>query len=248
MWSPLSVVNGNVKMEESLAIASSHAYQFSGGELITAFNNNPNLLNLKNDYSIWGQRDSISGEKIPVHMRYAIDLKPMSYTTVAVSDEDVKDYNKKYNTTLKGQESTTYDISAWDWREVLYRMAEDYYKYNHLDDFELRLIKANGSLYPSGRTGYETYYTDIQGFWRQLYNPKPEEKDRENYYESGDNKHWNKNVYEAPHLLNFWIDFLDSGDIAKYNVKNIGSRSKSINDSNVKSIYFRETPDIIFVD
>lgn len=29
-------------------------------------------------------------------------------------------------------------------------------------------------------------------------------------------------------------------------MKNVGSRSKSINDTNVKSIYFRETPSVVF--
>jgi hypothetical protein len=50
-------------------------------------------------------------------------------------------------------------------------MAMDYYKYNILDEFELRVAEANPELYPTGRTGYEQYYTDIQGFWRDLYNP-----------------------------------------------------------------------------
>jgi hypothetical protein len=59
---------------------SSADYAFSGSELITAFNNSPNLLNLRNDYSVWGERTSISGAKIPVHMRYAIDKKPVRYT------------------------------------------------------------------------------------------------------------------------------------------------------------------------
>jgi len=45
-------------------------------------------------------------------------------------------------------------------------MALDYYKYNFLSDFELRVAKANGDLYPTGRTGYEIYYIDLQGFWR----------------------------------------------------------------------------------
>jgi hypothetical protein len=44
-------------------------------------------------------------------------------------------------------------------------MALDYFKYNHLDDFELRLAKANPQYY-NGQTGYENYYTDLQGFWR----------------------------------------------------------------------------------
>jgi len=56
MWSPTN--SGEKKIaQENL----SYAYVFSGSELITAFNNNPNLLNLRNDYSIWGERESISG-------------------------------------------------------------------------------------------------------------------------------------------------------------------------------------------
>jgi hypothetical protein len=45
-------------------------------------------------------------------------------------------------------------------------MAKDYYKYNILEDFELKVAEANPDLYPTGRTGYEQYYIDIQGFWR----------------------------------------------------------------------------------
>jgi hypothetical protein len=39
-------------------------------------------------------------------------------------------------------------------------MAQDYYKYNYLDDFELRIIKHNPHFY-TGQTGYEKYYIDI---------------------------------------------------------------------------------------
>jgi hypothetical protein len=62
-----------------LALLSATAYQFSGSELIVSFNNNPNLMNLRNDFSIWGERTGVSGAAIPVHMRYAIDTKPISY-------------------------------------------------------------------------------------------------------------------------------------------------------------------------
>jgi hypothetical protein len=69
---------------------------------------------------------------------------------------------------------------------------------------------------------------------------------------SSDNvkKYWNRAVYEYPETINFWFDFLDSerGELAQFSVKTIGSRSKSINDTNVKSIYFRETPSVIFTD
>jgi hypothetical protein len=48
--------------------------------LITAYQNTPNLLNLRNDFSIWGKRD----DDIPIHLRYAIDHKPTTYATIEV--------------------------------------------------------------------------------------------------------------------------------------------------------------------
>jgi hypothetical protein len=44
-----------------------------------------------------------------------------------------------------------------DWREIIYRMALDYNKYNHLDNYTSKLINANKDmgLYQNGYTGYE---------------------------------------------------------------------------------------------
>jgi hypothetical protein len=77
-------------------------------------------------------------------------------------------------------------------------MGNDYYKYAHiLDDFELKLIKANPEFI-TGKTGYENYYLDlISDNWRNLYNPEIAIED-EDYYHDGDYKYWNKMVYLAP--------------------------------------------------
>jgi len=103
MWSPAATTS-NAPMSQALALASTHSYMFSGSELITAFNNNPNLLNLKNDYSIWGERESVSGAKIPVHIRYAIDRKPKQYTKIFVEDnnKELQTYNNNYKVNVKG--------------------------------------------------------------------------------------------------------------------------------------------------
>ena len=286
-WSPeKSSKENNEKYVESLAVASSTAYTFSEGELISAFNNNPNLINVRNDYSIWGERNGISGAKIPVHMRYAIDEKPIQYTTIGVDNKNSQNgldpalirYNTKHGTNIDGQISETYSILTCDWREIIYRMAQDFYKYAHiLDDFNLRVIQANSNIYPTGQTGYEHYYIDILSKWRELYDPEiyskytqvkeDLDKDPDNkeliekvklleeqssqYYNNGDNLYWNKNVYEHPELLNFWFDFMDpeeNSELEQFNVKNIGLRTKTINDTNIKSIYFRETPSVIFVE
>lgn len=71
------------------------------------------------------------------------------------------------------------------------------------------------------------------------------------YYNNADydtTTFWNHNI-DNPETLNFWFDFLDTeGEISKYSNQAIGNRPKAENDSNVKAIYYRETPDVIIVN
>ena len=251
-WSPEKKdTDGNiyVNLEEEIS------YTFNNGYLVTAFNNNPNISNLRNDFSVSGERIGILGQPIAVHMRYAIDRKPKKYNSISVesSHPELKDYNTTYGTNIIGQTSKLYDIKDYDWREIIYQMAKDYYKYGHiLSDFEARLVAANPE-FSFGKTGYENYYSDLisKSNWRYLYNPtlEPEDEEYENYYHTKDShNYWNKTVYKAPQNLNFWFDFLDDSALSQYDVKNIGCRPKSINDSSVKAIYFRETPSVLFID
>ena len=540
LWTPVISNKEEEEYVENLAMTSSYAYMFSEGELITSFNNNPNLTNLKNDYSIWGTRTSIKGTEVPIHLRYAIDDKPIFYknkegkaylTDLSILEKlkaeaktqviesiheriqnytlrydvpeklpkprkqkdgswspgwwDIRDWHDYYyllthtipsysmkwyskdgyngcvpansldidygrdnvddwyvwllvhyhNTNIyelghgskgipegEGHDRTLYEsyynkdgkmvttfvldefgnritkkftspysgcsdthtylsflendvkangntvyfynpafpsydniedlledqiekeyeeylnsdmINVVDWREIIYQMALDYYKYGREETFELDLAERNSPFYENGITGYENYYTDLQGFWRQLYYPihltlidynkkrsaaesdkifiesfstetpineinnqynsfvaldaifqdyfiegeldenkrkdfhdalikKLSEIDRliskyttlieevnqevEYYYQKDElNQYWRKDVYESPQSLNFWFDFLDTdGELAQYCIQNVGRRPKVVNDSSVKSIYFRDTPDIIF--
>lgn len=94
-----------------------------------------------------------------------------------------------------------YHIHIVDWREVIYQMALDFFAgqgcsannpiYTWVDvengaigervpeicctdpdHFLYEVGQRNPYYYPTGYTGYEQYYTDLQGFWRQLYNPE----------------------------------------------------------------------------
>ena len=201
-----------------------------------------------------------------------------------------------------------------DWREIIFQMARDYRLHNHDDDFYLKVRTTNGLdfnnewYYPNGRTGYEQYYIDMEGFWRQLYCPPKlfnelyangswtnKTANGQYYYNTGEikadsdkaiyfsksegilynitnyttelqngetwyehwkqnqdvNDGWNYEIINSPATLNFWFDFLDANeetDLIKYSVPAIGDRAKSVNDSMVKAIYFRETPTAIFTD
>ena len=603
MWSSGEDANSVGQVEQSKARNTANAYIFKDNQIITAMSNNPNLMNLRNDYSIWGERTGTSGAKLPIHMRYAIDKKPtyykafdgtiyatgkdvfqkIEYTTLqqifSQYFDDIKGFKLAHGTppeltapiqmadgswtpgwwdirdwaafyklltattedppyTMKwystGDETgyqwvtvpnlmgTTWSGYAWlliyyytsnfahtkgyatghgasqsisgststctlhysyyrpdgsiatdiyedadgnpvtkeytdpyrgctdthtylkfltedtvpgaksvyfynpdfpshdsyeqlvtevsikyyeaigkikyvDWREIIYQMGLDYYEHNTSDTFELDIIANNPIFYSTGQTGYERYYIDLQGFWRQLYNPtlaidiadkemdkiiaqnnidnlksnistlqasiKDYNERRESltadeltalnkavidlksaeealrlaeieldkiklklnkYYDTipdyyyynlpkddliitykgivssraaldtidnaqegdcyflsndsedkvdlkgdiymliidkeknptwqkinnTDNKtYWLRDVYEHPESLNFWFDFLDTeGQLQQFNVKNIGSRSKTVNETTIKSIYFRETPAVVFTD
>lgn len=441
LWNNI-INNQDEEYVNSASQSSSVIYSFEDNNLITAFQNNPTLNNLKNDYTIWGKRKTVSGTEIPVHYRCAIDQKPLYYKAydgkIYISDEnlfnsliakmredlkndligkaknfklsydklnkwtnkfplpkkledgswtagwwDIRDWYEYYqlltgeipNATMKWYSSNTRDGCTWvdnryawlvimeqwnnswnadythgsstsygnrsyictkyisyldengkiitektdeqkefwmpyagcsdthtylsflkndieaegslvyfynpqfpqannyedlingiineklknslflvDWREVIYQMALDFYQYAHDDNYSINIINNNmkpleeGCYYPTGRTGYEQYYVDLQGFWRQLYNPNPVEEEADNYFTTGNNKCWNKSVQESPELLNFWFDFLDENEseLGQYSVQLIGDRTKSVNDSNVSAIYFREIPNIIF--
>jgi hypothetical protein len=38
------------------------------------------------------------------------------------------------------------------------------------------------------------------------------------------------------------------GELEQFNVKTVGARPKAVNDNSIKSIYFRETPSVIFTN
>ena len=244
----------NQTYAEAAAYTSSTVYSFEDGILLSAFTDNPQILNIKNDFSIWGKRKGITGMDIPVHMRYAIDFKPEYYKPIRFKEDNSQD--------LDVTPFVTSGDNKLDWRELIYQMALDYFKYNHkFDNFTQMVAAANPKHYPTGITGYEMYYTDMQGFWRQLYHPDAIGKSgNANGYVELDivkgistgmfntKDGWNENVTKYPEVLNFWIDFMSvEGDFQKYAISAIGDRSKAISDDKVNAIYYQETPNVLYL-
>lgn len=272
-WNNLTKSDEDIYAADA-AYTSATTYAFEEGVLLTAFTDAPAITNIRNDFSIWGKRKSVSGAELPVHMRYAIDFKPEYYKPLRF------DENGNQLLDIIPFEAST----ELDWRELIYQMALDYFKYNHTkDNFTQLIAAANPKHYPTGITGYEEFYTDMQGFWRQLYHPGVT---NEEFISSSERKqiareiltiqgieitdkaieeiktediqaelakeynsdYWHKNVTQSPEILNFWIDFMDvSGDMGKYAISAIGNRPKAINDDKVKAIYFEQTPTVLFL-
>lgn len=233
-WNTIVAIDNGDSYVDPAATSSSSIYSFIDNNLISAFNNNPQLTNLKNDYSVWGVRKTATGAEIPIHARIAIDKKPEFYHSL----KENKIFVTEPNDALP-------QAHVRDWRELIYQMAVDYYAYSNAtyddkkyiesidtkallnkiyylrqkdsqtgkltytpatviagdpldsrvtyyeqivgDEFLSYVIKYNTDLYannlglvelrqfyPTGVTGYEQYYEDLQGFWRQLYDVDPE--------------------------------------------------------------------------
>ena len=350
-WTPIvnNENNQNDIYVESAAHTSSLAYAFHNSDYFTSISNNPQLANIKNDFSIWGSRQTVTGDTYPIHMRFSINNKPKKY----VNYKNNCIYLDKTLNWKKGvdyQENDNYEFV--DWREIMYQMASDYSKNNKDDDFYYNIFQNNPECI-GGYTGYEQYYTDLLGFWRDIYQlPNLHQKENDpdknikyyiknagqyilqdfidektgklinsnsqiafikeydgkeyysknnkgeyglaidlnktgylenidyytknidekgnvsyslyNIYSFKDNTidyyyyynqenfipldHWNKNVFENPSLLNFWIDFIDNNsDLEKYSIPTIGTRSKVISDDSITGIYFKNVPNVIFI-
>lgn len=98
-----------------------------------------------------------------------------------------------------------------------------------------------------GKEPYAVYATFMPVVHPKIYDPSL------TYYGALSDEYkqdgWAPYVSEAPETLNFWFDFLtQDGELQKYSNKAIGNRAKAVNDNNVKAIYFRETPTLIFID
>ena len=170
------------------------AFEFDSNDLVASKSKNYNTSNIKNDYAIWGKRNNRD-----IYARYAIDRKPeyyksynnfIYYTDHSQIQEAIDAFQMNYNENvleitvnppeyLSSQlESQIYTISSdnhacVDWREIIYQMACDYREYNNQVDYYNRLKDNNKHLVRNGQTGYEKYYTDLEGHWREIYNPKP---------------------------------------------------------------------------
>lgn len=172
----LAEEDGVTYVSKPLMLAD-EAYELEDSTLLTQISRSPQISNIANDFSLWSNRDGV-----PIHIRYAIDRKPETYTTLAFNEDDWEVYKKASGMTFETSEEEEvamndyitdgeieYNSDDYDWRELIYRMSIDWYKGNYLDDFAFRLHNANNWCL-NGRTGYEQYYEDINYFWPMLYN------------------------------------------------------------------------------
>ena len=187
-----------------------------------------------------------------------IDYYPSGYTGYEQYYTDIYSFWRQlYDPKYEGSYHITYVTRSeyeknpsdyYYYTQCTPEMAYDKDKKYYIDTVSMGYSKREKLTEEKYNENPTNYYFIESGTAEQPYNTE------KTYYilkkdEYDEATHWHYDVSDSPEMLNFWFDFLDTeGDLSKYSVQNIGSRPKAENNADVKAIYFREIPNVIFFD
>lgn len=205
-------------------------YSLTDLDTTTAITHNPKYDNVKNDFYVWGKRKTLTGVEVSIRYHLAIDDKP-DIDLAMQNMWEVKD--KKSNLIVRYDFNTLDDYSVDDYTVTLVGTPCDEWR----EELYRRALNAQVS-----NSVYDNYYdSELIAEWRNLYNPMNKNWDATN--------HWNPDVFNDPGSINFWLDFIDtSSALGKYSIKNIGRRTKVVNNNDIKTVYNSEVPDVVFIE
>lgn len=206
-------------------------YSLTDVDTTTAITYNPDYSNIKNDFYVYGVRETASGAEVNIKYHLAIDAKPdldlaTKYMWGVIDSSTSLIIRYEFNDISEGFEVTGYQtklisVPCREWREELYRQA-------------MNAQITNGV--------YDNYYdSELIAEWRGLFDPMKES------WEEYDG--WNPDIFNNPGVLNYWLDFIDTGsEMGKYSINQIGRRTIVVSNADITSIYTLEVPDIIFIE
>lgn len=202
------------------------AYEIKDSDTLVSLTRSPRYEDIKNDFVVWGKNAS----GVDIHYRLVIDEKPVlnkckKYMWSVVDNTgDVINYLYTDTNTKPAEAKELVASPCGEWREEIYRNALE------------RQAQAQST---------EPYDAEMLAFWRLLYNP--DNKDWI-YADYPAYNHWNPNVREDPASLVFWIDFIDTtSEVGKYAVSQIGRRMKVVNNDDIKILFTKQIPPIVFI-
>lgn len=202
------------------------AYEIKDSDTLVSLTRSPRYEDIKNDFVVWGKNAS----GVDIHYRLVIDEKPVlnkckKYMWSVVNDMgDVINYLYTDTNTKPAEAKELVASPCEEWREEIYRNALE------------RQAQVQST---------EPYDAEMLAFWRLLYNP--DNKDWV-YADYPAYNHWNPSVREDPASLIFWIDFIDTtSEVGKYAVSQIGRRMKVVNNDDIKVLFTKQIPPIVFI-
>lgn len=243
------------EMEQSDYLMSvSHskaAYVFKDNSLITTFSNAPQYSMIKNDFIVWGIRETSTGSQVPIRYHLAIDTKPETGNTYPVffyEDPDTgveiarRPYpysQRKYfpetgDGTVYYLDQSTNIVYKWDTTLKSYIKMSNQIENITTKDWrtELYMQGAQADVMSLDTNGY---YSELSNEWPQLYDMREGK--------------FLEEVTDDPSSINYFLDFIDSeAAISEFSISNIGKRSKVITDNDINCIFEPNIPDLVLIN
>ena len=201
-------------------------YEIKDSDTLVSSTRSPRYEDIKNDFVVWGKNAS----GVDIHYRLVIDEKPVlnkckKYMWSVVNDMgDIINYLYTDTNTKPAEAKELVASPCEEWREEIYRNALE------------RQAQVQST---------EPYDAEMLAFWRLLYDPDNKDWVYADYPEYN---YWNPSVREDPASLVFWIDFIDTtSEVGKYAVSQIGRRMKVVNNDNIKILFTKQIPPIVFI-
>ena len=224
-------------------------YSFSNPEIISSFSNNPQYNQVKNDFIVWGQRESVDKKKYAIRYHLAIDSKPETGNTYSCyfhkEDDGITkaklatNYENKNSFPKIGEIERLYRDKAED-KIYVWNPTKKEYELTELKVKDITTTDWRSELYFQGalttRFGQDSnpYYSELVSEWPKLYN-----------VEEG---HFHEDVIKYSDGLDYYLDFIDStAAISELSISNIGRRTKVINDDSINCIFEKPIPDFVLI-
>ena len=232
-------------------------YTFDDSTLITSYSNNPQFNMIKNDFIVWGSRETPSGQKVPIRYHLAIDKKPdIGNTHLVFKYMDEEEGLIKAKSVISVTELPDISdavIGVFYYNTIdkkIYTYDAETEKYKIIDTTltELTATDWRTELYLQGvdaesfSTNNNDYFTELSNEWVKLYDiwGNSNSNTSPDFYEE---------VKRNPSNIDYFLDFIDSGAaIDEFSIQNIGRRTKVVTDDKVNCIFAPDIPDWIIIN
>ena len=225
-------------------------YTFTDANIITAYTNSPQYQQIKNDFVVWGKRQTIEGKQVPIRYHLAIDKKPIvgnKYEVFFFIDPDDGITKAKKPLSFKNRQSfpeigqvgiyymakNSGTIYKWIPQNKEYEATSYKIQTITTKDYRTELYLAGVTNEPFGLDS-NYYYTELKNEWTKLYDIK--------------NAKFYNEVENQPSNIDFFLDLIDTTSaLQEFNVSNIGRRTSVTVDDKINCIFQPDIPNLVII-
>lgn len=242
-------IDYNTNMAQGKAV-----YVFDNSNLIMSYSNAPVYDKIKNDFVIWGVRETAEGLTLPIRYHLAIDKKPipqdMFESLVKTKNEDELEVIKapipvaNLDDIPRAIVGTYYlhqgKIYTWDVDAKDYTVDENAILVNIKPSDWRAQLYLEGVVAEYQGLHSNDYYVELVNEFPKLY-----EWVSENGYWTNKIR---QSVIEHPENLDYFLDFIDTPQTQQFSVQAIGRRTYSENSNEINCLFEPIPNDIIIIE